>query len=392
MSGPRFGPPSFWQADVPVPTWPALDRKETDVLVLGAGLAGLGVARALAARGRDVLVLDAKGPGAGASGRNAGFVLRAHVTAFPSLRARVGDPIARALLTLGERTHRTIGGLHDVGHRRGGSVMLACDASEASALDDARRALVELGVRAEEAPVPSSLRGFESAVALPEDGEVHPMRVCATLAHGLEGQRATVTEIDLAAHRVLAGHELRYRTLVLATNAWTSALLPSLVVSPHRAQMLATSPLPHRLERPCYARLGFDYFRQLPDGRVLVGGQRDRFAKHEATDVMEPTPDVQAALERLLHDHLPFAAGATIERRWAGTMGFTPSALPYVGRVSDDVYACLGFTGHGLGIALGCAALCATEVSGDPWPADLAALRGALAPAHAEIGSPAGLA
>lgn len=56
--------------------WPTLaDDVSTDVVVIGAGLAGASVALHLAEAGVGVTVLEARQPGWGASGRNAGHVL-----------------------------------------------------------------------------------------------------------------------------------------------------------------------------------------------------------------------------------------------------------------------------------------------------------------------------
>ncbi|HWX09778.1 MAG TPA: FAD-binding oxidoreductase, partial [Gaiellaceae bacterium] len=51
-------------------------------------------------------------------------------------------------------------------------------------------------------------------------------------------------------------------------------------------------------------------------------------------------------LERLARRYPP-AAGATIERSWAGLYDTTPDAHAIVGRVADGVYAACGFSGHG---------------------------------------------
>ena len=94
------GDPIWWR-DAGLPSWPEAPRRARErVVVVGAGLAGLGVARALRERGVDALVVDREGPASGASGRNAGFVLRTHVTEYPALRARVGTDVARAMLSL----------------------------------------------------------------------------------------------------------------------------------------------------------------------------------------------------------------------------------------------------------------------------------------------------
>src|SRR5215207_5812083 len=69
--------PSLWAATAPpaFPT-PRLDGDASvDVCVIGAGYAGLSTALHLAERGTNVLVLEAREPGWGASGRNGGQVI-----------------------------------------------------------------------------------------------------------------------------------------------------------------------------------------------------------------------------------------------------------------------------------------------------------------------------
>ena len=66
---------SGWRPATPLRTYPALEGDmEADVVVVGAGLAGASLALHLAESGVSVVNLEARQPGNGASGRNAGHV------------------------------------------------------------------------------------------------------------------------------------------------------------------------------------------------------------------------------------------------------------------------------------------------------------------------------
>jgi glycine/D-amino acid oxidase-like deaminating enzyme len=366
----------IWWRDAGLPSWPEAPRRARErVVVVGAGLAGLGVARALRERGVDALVVDREGPASGASGRNAGFVLRTHVTEYPSLRARVGAEVARAMLSLAAENAAQVTALAPEIARRG-SLMLAAGEKELEALDVAARALAEDGVAVERTEVPAALAGFDAALRVDGDGDLHPGKLVAALAEGTRGARMRVSRIAGTVLHDTEGRAIEADAVVLATNAWTRELVPPLsdVITPHRAQMIATAPLPRALPLPCYAGLGFDYFRQREDGRVLLGGRRHLFFADEASADVRTTEGVQSALEAYLRAHLPFARGAAVEARWAGTMGFSRDGLPLVGALpgAPGHYLIGGFTGHGLGLALALGARLAAEITGEV-PNDLLA-------------------
>lgn len=67
--------------------------------------------------------------------------------------------------------------------------------------------------------------------------------------------------------------------VLVAVDGRLECLLPELKgrVRTARLQMLATAPVAMRYTRPVYRRWGYDYWQQLPDGRIALGDARRRW-------------------------------------------------------------------------------------------------------------------
>ncbi len=132
-------------------------------------------------------------------------------------------------------------------------------------------------------------------------------------------------------------------------------VLPELssAVRATRGQVLATEPLAQlRYAQPHYARDGYDYWHQLPDGRLVIGGNRDAALATEETDVEETTELVQGRLEELVERLV--GSRPEVSHRWAGIWGTTPDLVPLVGRVPgrENVWVAGGYSGHGNALGL----------------------------------------
>ncbi len=213
------------------------------------------------------------------------------------------------------------------------------------------------------------------------DGEVDPAQAVACIAAGVPDADARIVEGVSVQHVEPAGGsdvvvhadagDCRAGAVVLATNAYTSALAATVAIAPVRAQMLATAPERQRVAaRATYSNFGYRYWRQRDDGRVLLGGWRDTAVADEVGTEATPTPAVQRHLDMHLAE---MGVTAPVTHRWAGIMGFSPDELPLVGAVDGmpGVYVCGGYTGHGMGFAVHAArALVAHVVDGaalPPW-------------------------
>ncbi len=335
------------------------------VVVVGAGIIGAYLALRLRERHADVLVLEARHVAGGASGRNGGLLLTGVAHNYATACARYGRAAARELWTL---TIRNRAAMVDWATRLGtpvrrcGSYILASSRREAEELRESVVLMREDGFSAEWHRDDPLGRGFFAGISNPEDGAIQPALLTAAL---LTASGATVREtaevyaLESLADGVLVrarGGAVLAQRVMLATNAWTPLLVSEFdgTIIPARGQVLATAPAPPLLERACYCDEGFEYFQQLPDGRFVLGGYRNLAFAEEATYADHTTPLIQTALEAFLAHHFPELSTVPIERRWAGTMGFTPDGLPLAGRLRRDerIAFAVGFNGHGLGLGL----------------------------------------
>jgi gamma-glutamylputrescine oxidase len=308
----------------------------------------------------QVRLFEAREVAGGASGRNGGFALRGG--AMPYEHAWAG------LWRLTELALDRIEQLAGDAFRRVGSLRLAGDAGERDLLARELELLREHGFDVEWVdPLPAPLGGlFAGAVLYPRDGALQPARWVQRL-----GARAAAAGAEIVEHTPVRIDELDASTVVVATDGLTAALLPELAdhIETRRGQMLATEPLERRLfGRPHYARHGYDYWQQLPDGRLVVGGKRDASFETEATALEETTPLIQERLEALtveLVGELP-----RITHRWAGVWGETRDRLPLVGRVPgrEHVWVAGGYSGHGNVLGFACGDLLAHAILGDAPP------------------------
>jgi gamma-glutamylputrescine oxidase len=192
---------------------------------------------------------------------------------------------------------------------------------------------------------------------------MHPGRWIRRLAAHAAEAGADLREHD----RVGSLEELEAETVVIASDGYPTGLLPELdgAVQPTRGQVVVTEPLAERpYERPHYARHGFDYWHQLPDGRLVIGGRRDTDLESEWTAEEATTPQVQAALEELIAELVGYLPAIT--HRWSGIFGTTRDALPLAGPVPghDQLWVARGYSGHGNVLGLACGDLLAKAIMG----------------------------
>lgn len=347
----RRTPPPLW-ADLVAPPPPEAELDgvvKADVCVIGLGATGLSAAEHLARRGAKVVGLDAGPIGGGASGRNAGMLSAGLAPFHHDLIEIVGRTRA---IELYQATLTELAALRDdpdAGVEWTGSLRVAHHEVEAA---DCRRQLEIM--RRDGLPV-EEYHGPEGAGLLfPWDGRLHPAKWTRKHAEAARTAGASLfayTEAQHVGERDVSTStgEVRCRSVVVAVDGGLERIVPALdgVVRTARAQMLATGPTWEiELARPVCSRWGYDYWQQLPDGRIVLGGQRDHGGDDEWTHRAEPTDQIQSALDATLREHLG-VVHAPVTHRWAGSIGFTDDGLPTIARLGASTIAVGGYNGTG---------------------------------------------
>ena len=328
---------------------PALDGDvAADVCVVGLGGSGLSCVHELLRLGVDVVGVDAAAVGAGAAGRNGGFLLAGMAAFYHDAVADLGRERARAIYRLtmaeidrmAEETPALIA--------RVGSLRVADSPEE---VEDCAAQLAAM--RADALPAEPYEGPEGRGLLIPTDGALQPLARCRLLARRATALGARLFErspaVAVGAGAVeTTGGRVRCRHVVVAVDGRLEHVLPELRgrVRSARLQMLATEPAPEvRIPRPVYARWGYDYWQQLPDGRVAVGGGRDVGGDAEWALEGPPAAAVQHALERLLRERL--GVRAPVSHRWAAAVGYTADRRPVAEEVRPGVWAIGAYSGTG---------------------------------------------
>jgi len=336
---PVWGDPHEWTNPEPL-----RGEAEADVCVVGLGGSGLAAVGALLEAGASVVGLDAGPVGGGAAGRNGGFLLaggalfhHAAVQAWGHERA-VG--IYEESLAEIDRLAAELGDVV----RLVGSLRTPADAGEAADCARHREALERDGFPAAE---------LDGGVLVPSDGAIDPLARCRLLAGravaaGARLYAGTPATAITGARVTTPGGAVACAAVVVTVDGGLERVLPELAdaVRSTRLQMLATEPVAEPVApRPVYHRWGYDYWQQLPDGRLALGGGRDRHAEGEWGAPAEPGEAVQAELDRVLREDV--GVDAAVTHRWAGVVAYTEDRLPVLARVRPGVIAAGAHCGHG---------------------------------------------
>ena len=363
MSGRDDGLP-YWLDEPYEPRPPLTGDVEVEACVIGAGVGGLSCARRLAGHGIETLVLERDTVASGASGRNGGFLIAGLAPFHNDAVELWGRDWARRVYARTLEAQEEMYALAEeleVGDavRRVGCLRVSTSEEEAEHVRRHVAALREDGFPAEllerdELP-PALRRSGWNACLTDHDGSLQPARWIRALAADAERAGVTIHEgsevrapIDGAL--ILEGGIVRAQHVIVAADGALPRLVPAYEgrVRARRLHMVATEPLPERIvDQLVYARWGYEYFQQRPDGRVLAGGFGDVDGDASYTDSGVGEPRIWGRIEGWLREVV--GVDAPITHRWTGTVGYSEERRPFAGPVPDrpGLWVAGGYSGTG---------------------------------------------
>jgi sarcosine oxidase, subunit beta len=307
------------------------------IVVAGAGAIGASIAYHLARAGADdVVLVDRAEIASGSTAMAMGGIRQQFSTAA---EVRLAKESIRFFEELGSRFFQQVGYL-----------FLATTDAGLRILDERHELQRGLGVPVERLSpdevalvAPGVATGdVLGGVVCRQDGVADPPSIARELV-----ERAAASGVDV--HERTAAEQAEGDVVVIACGAYSAEVARGygfeLPVRPLSRQLFETTPLPglsETLPMVLESETGFHFRRYGDSLRVAMSDPEPRWTFDASVDE-SLLPD---RLERLAR-RFPAAAGADVERAWAGLYDMTPDAHPIIGFVGEGVYAACGFSGHG---------------------------------------------
>src|ERR1700680_316215 len=342
---------SLWMRSQPPHNPPLTTDLDVDVAVIGGGFTGLSSAYHIAqgAPGKSVVVLEAKGVGNGASGRNGGMLLpntaneymqlastpEVHKEVYGATVESMRELIALAKSSAIEGAIEPIGALETFETER--------EAEEGRAYAEKARGL---GIPAEfwderKTAAAIGTAVYTGALFDPNGGHVHPMKLVHVLKLAAENTGAriyedspveSIEEGDVHRIHMSGGHTVKAKSLVLATNAYTSKLgyFRNAIVPVYNYVAATPSLSDKQLSQAGWqSRMPFNdsrtlvyYLGMTRDNRIHIGGGTAAYSFNDGIGE-RPDPRAWKNLQEQFARLFPALSGVQFEMRWSGDVDMT---------------------------------------------------------------------
>ena len=364
-------------------SYPVLEgEQEAEICIVGGGFTGIACALTLSERGHNVAVVEQNRVGWGASGRNGGQLI-AGVGGSRHLAKHLGWDKVWSLNYRGNEiiTERVEKYAIDCG-LKSGFIEVALKSSHLKDLAEDYQDHVDQGlgdylrmVDRDELHELLGTHAYIGGMINQLNGHLHPLNLCTGEARAAANLGASIFEHSQV-QRIVKGPRVRVETsrgavsaekVLIAGNAYhklEQAKLSGLVF-PAGSFIIATEPLSQNMVRKinpqdlavCDMNHVVDYYRLSADKRMLFGGRCNYSGKVPKS--------IKAAMLPRMHRVYPELEGVRIEYEWGGSIGIVVRRVPLLGRLADNVFYAMGYSGHGVAPTHIAAEVMANAVEGD---------------------------
>ena len=365
--------PSYYSATLNSETdYPTVQGTvQVDVAIIGGGFTGVATAVELAERGLKVAIIEANKIGWGATGRNGGQVtgsLSGEEAMHKQMSKTLGKDVDDFIWNLRWRGHEIIksrvakyGIQCDLKHGHLHAAMKPVHMNElnASYEEAVRRGMGDEVTLLDAEGVRNHLQSdlYCGAIKNTRNMHLHPLNLCIGEAKAAESLGALIFEhsevLDIVHGAnpavITAQGRVEAKQVLLAGDVYHKLERKKLkgMIFPAMGGIVTTKPLgdlakqlnPHDLAvYDC--RFVLDYYRMTADGRLLFGGG----ANYSGRDSRDIAGELRPCIERTF----PALKGVEIDFQWSCAMGIVMNRIPQLGKVSDNVWYCQGYSGHGV--------------------------------------------
>ena len=200
---------------------------------------------------------------------------------------------------------------------------------------------------------------YNETIFNPYEGQLNPVKLVVALrklaqqndieiysGFGVKDWVETVDQLEVSFSKTEI--KLKTRKLILATNAFTSELIPGIDIQPKRNQVLVSQPLDSELKGTFHYDKGYIYFRNL-DNRLLIGGARNLDPEGESTSAVGRNEKLIAHLTEFAQKNID--KNFKVNHNWSGIIATGDTKSPIVKYVSDHILVAARM--GGMGVAIG---------------------------------------
>lgn len=205
------------------------------------------------------------------------------------------------------------------------------------------------------------LKGIDHIVVNKHEAGLHPVKMIEVLTKLFTDKNGRILsgadliswdESEQDVNIELQDHsKFKASKLIFCINGFTKKLLPELDVQAARNMVLLLQPTKSLKLKGCFHMdRGYVYMRDV-DGKLLIGGGRNKDFEHEYTDEFGSNEIIISFLLEIVKENILVHDDFKIIDQWSGILGMGPEKKPIIQMISNHTGVAVRM--GGMGIAIG---------------------------------------